>query len=304
MKPVVIGLIVVSCVFVITLTLFITYIVLDRQYFTAIHKTLEEAPLVMDTLPILGDIYNSERSTKEHEPKLAGLIVEARDHPNLIPVIDNFQYRLPDVPIYVFHGITNLEKLTRKYGKNPKNIHFIRINSDNLTIRQYNYLMTRPELWRSIHAENVLVFQTDSVLFSESKVNIEDYYKYDYVGAPWGKMYRYYIRNAFLFRALDKHTWTGNGGLSLRKRTTMAEVTHRFPYLSIPYVAEDVYFSNALDSMDDIKLPERVNAAKLFFESIQSDEIPFGAHRFIPDKFKSQIKPEEMAILEKYVGKE
>lgn len=291
-------LILVSCMFVITLGLFVTYIILDHNHFQVVEQTIRESPIIIESVSNLSVVHNRAVQESPKKPQLAGLIVETRDHPNLIPVIDNFKSVLPGVPIYAFHGISNEHKLKERYGE--ENMFYINIDSDDLTIRQYNYLLTLNDLWKNIHAEHVLVFQTDSVLFTASDVKIEDYFQYDYVGAPWTKMYGYYARNAFMFRGLDKHTWAGNGGLSLRKCETMEKVTRTHPYLSIPYAPEDVYFSNALHYMKDIKLPVREVAASLFYESIESDTMPLGAHKYIPEKFRDKIKAEELAIIESY----
>ena len=61
-------------------------------------------------------------------------------------------------------------------------------------------------------AENVLLFQADSILCSRSQTLVEDFLEWDFIGAPispgLGRGY--------------------NGGLSLRKRATMLEVLDRW----------------------------------------------------------------------------
>lgn len=277
---------------VIVSALFAAYVVLDRHHMNNVENTLKEAPLIIESLPQLKQL------DKPYVP-LAGLIIETRDHVNLIPVIQNFQKVLPDTPVYLFHGISNETKVKEAFGDT---VYYIPIKADTITIRQYNYLMTRPELWQSIKAEKVFVFQTDSTLFSKSKVSLDEYDAYDYVGAPWSRLYKYYVRNAFMFRGANKHVWSGNGGLSLRRRSTMERVCTEFPYLSIPYAPEDVYYSNAMDRLTEpeAKLPTREEGARLFYESIESNELPLGCHKYLPKRFQDDITPEERAIIENY----
>ncbi len=75
--------------------------------------------------------------------------------------------------------------------------------------------LTTPWLWEDLApAEHILVFQSDSVLCSNSVRSVEDFFKYDLVGAPiapeLGQGY--------------------NGGLSLRKRSTMLRVLGEFTW--------------------------------------------------------------------------
>ena len=61
-------------------------------------------------------------------------------------------------------------------------------------------------------AENVLLFQADSILCSRSEVKMEEFLEWDFIGAP-------------ISPGLGKGF---NGGLSLRKRATMVEIVGRW----------------------------------------------------------------------------
>jgi len=134
--------------------------------------------------------------------KLACLIVDNRD-------ID-FQ------PIY-----------DRHYKHLPKGTPFIRYQSSiTSTIEGYNSLLTTAHFWQEFFTyERILVFQHDSGLL---RSGIEQFYPYDYVGAPW---------------KFQEHG--GNGGLSLRNPKVMAEICSRYPRQN-KKENEDVYFSNAM----------------------------------------------------------
>lgn len=57
-------------------------------------------------------------------------------------------------------------------------------------------------------AEHLLIFQTDSILCANSRQTLNDFLEYDWVGAPWNPSGRF----------------GGNGGLSLRKVSTIIDV--------------------------------------------------------------------------------
>ncbi|KAH0528561.1 hypothetical protein TsFJ059_003405 [Trichoderma semiorbis] len=57
-------------------------------------------------------------------------------------------------------------------------------------------------------AEWLLVFQTDSMLCGNSRLNLNDYLEYDWVGAPWN----------------PGGQWGGNGGLSLRRVSRIIDI--------------------------------------------------------------------------------
>lgn len=279
----------------ITAALFIAYVYAYRKHWSHMEQTLRESPVILESLPKLQALY--EPSNKE--PLLAGLIVETRDHHNLVPVIRTVRERLPEIHVYVFHGQSNEQSLKDAFGGDTK-VSLLRIESDNLTIRQYNYILTRPELWSNLNAQNILVFQTDSVIFSNSKVNIYDYIEYDYVGAPWSNISEGQFSDMVRFIKMRTGAHVGNGGLSLRRRKKMLEAVSTYPYITSPHLNEDVYFNWALRELPNAKMPTVQISAQLFYETVDADELPFGAHRFVPEKHADKILSTERHILESY----
>ncbi len=72
------------------------------------------------------------------------------------------------------------------------------------TVMDYNKLFLSREFWEGMLAyKRVLIFQSDSEIF---RSGIEEFLKYDYVGAPWKLNFR-----------------GGNGGLSIRNPAAMIE---------------------------------------------------------------------------------
>jgi len=107
----------------------------------------------------------------------------------------------------------------------------------------YSKLLSSTRFWSALKARHVLIFQTDSVLCSMSPWSIEDFLRYDYVGAPW--IDRWY--------GMD----IGNGGLSLRKTKTMIRITRSFKFNETEN--EDIYFARGIYDLaardHDVKIP-------------------------------------------------
>ncbi|KAG5459775.1 MAG: hypothetical protein BJ554DRAFT_8268 [Olpidium bornovanus] len=112
----------------------------------------------------------------------------------------------------------------------------IEMGNGELTSR----FMTDPWLWSQIQQEN-------------------DFFEYDYVGAPWP--------------ASDE---SGNGGLSLRKRSHTLRCIREQPRK--PGMAEDVYFSRTLQSIGALVAPRDVSAA--FSVEAEFEAEPLGCENF------------------------
>jgi hypothetical protein len=100
-----------------------------------------------------------------------------------------------------------------------------------------------------------LIFQTDSIICKQNKDVINDFIKYDYVGAPL------------------KAGLVGNGGLSLRRKSKMLEIIDKCEYKKEP---EDVYFSVACNL--PLNKPSFDEAKKFSVEGVYNDN-SFGVHK-------------------------
>jgi len=140
-----------------------------------------------------------------------------------------------------------LHNVARVYGQDgevglrlihgPRNAEFVRgvtegwsgvryEESGDLSLADYNRLLTSSALWESIPSEFALVFQADSHLF---KPIPSEFFAYDYVGAPW--------RSA-------RGNGCGNGGFSLRRVAAMRRICRRAgPWLG----AEDLFYARQPD---------------------------------------------------------
>jgi hypothetical protein len=168
----------------------------------------------------------------------------------------------------IFHGNQNIEYINNiidtKLADYKYRITLKNLNVDNLTIDDYNKLFFTKEFYDHIPTEVFLVFQTDTLICEINKDKINDFIKYDYVGAPWTSPH---LENK-----------VGNGGLSLRRKSKMLELLNTCNPGQGIY--EDVYFSNNDPSCNIEKLNKpSVEESKYFStETIYSDQ-SFGLHK-------------------------
>ena len=191
------------------------------------------------------------------------LIVEPRKHNALVFVLENFTRLLDERWSFVVcHGTDNeafvQEKIQQKLSHASHRTTLVNLHVSNLTTLEYNALLTKPQFYELIPTEHVLFFQTDSMICEKHKLNIYDFFKYDYVGAPW---------------VVDQDV--GNCGLSLRRKSKMLEVlTHCDVSLDIN---EDYYFSVYCHPKVTLYKPTFEEAKKFSVETVYSDE-SFGIH--------------------------
>jgi hypothetical protein len=96
-----------------------------------------------------------------------------------------------------------------------------------MSVDKYNVLLTTKAFWEIFKADRVLIFQHDSRLL---RTGIEQFYEFDYVGAPWK------------FQSTG-----GNGGLSLRNPKTMSKILTFYSWNYNHHGNEDVFFSNHIN---------------------------------------------------------
>lgn len=208
------------------------------------------------------------------------LIVEPRKHKALEFVLNNFLDNLDNHwNIVVLHGTYNkdfVNKIIEKMDDSNKiRITTVNINVENLTVAQYSELFYNPLFYNYIPTETFLIFQTDSIILKQNKDKINNFLKYDYVGAPWPKT----------MGILGKME-VGNGGLSLRKKSKMLEllkyksrgVDRDINPVYGKYIAEDQFFCGYHIKEVNISKPT-FNDAKNFSVECIFYTYPFGIHK-------------------------
>lgn len=158
--------------------------------------------------------------------KKGAVIIETREISNLYEIIvnDHLKYLPTDWALTIFLSENNKHLFAGK--EFDREVSFKFLSNSELTISQYNQLLTSHSFWNTLPYDKILIFQSDSKIL---RSGIEQFMKYDYVGAAW-----------------SWQLWGGNGGLSLRSKNAMLNAISNKPYNEGAHGNEDVYFSNYL----------------------------------------------------------
>jgi hypothetical protein len=188
-----------------------------------------------------------------HPNNCCAVIVEPRISQDMEYILRNVNHFTRGWKIVWFHGKGNVMQAQQLAQKLP-GLQLIQLPVYDLK-QGYNELLTSKAFWLQIPCENILIFQTDVVLL---RTGIEEFLKYDYVGAPW------------YFGGF------GNGGLSFRKKSKMLAVLQKFPYT--PQAGnEDIYFVQSLQKMPGSILPTIQKAGDFSVETVFYPK-PLGLH--------------------------
>ena len=159
------------------------------------------------------------------------------------------------------------------------NIKIIKTPFDNLFPSEYSKFLSSVEFWNLCSGKKILIYQEDSLIF---KNNIEDFYYFDYIGAPWPS------------NKNDNKNGVGNGGLSLRTKDIMIKIINKinidkttFNSDTLEYMKntnsfcppEDVYFTKNMEDFNIGILADRHIASQFSTESIVNEN-SFAGHAF------------------------
>ncbi|KAH8684802.1 hypothetical protein BGZ60DRAFT_398350, partial [Tricladium varicosporioides] len=156
----------------------------------------------------------------------AAVIIETRQSAGIVPLVLHFTAVLgPDWPVIIYTSSENFGSFSTsaallRHQRSGRVV--IRPLADGVWFPSWDSVsdfLTTPWLWRDLApAEHILLFQTDSVLCANSVRRVDDYFEYDLIGAP-----------------IDKKFGAGfNGGLSLRKRSTILRVLDEWDWMKKP----------------------------------------------------------------------
>lgn len=179
-----------------------------------------------------------------------------------------------------------------RYEQSFPGIEYIVVDEYFLkSIDNYNHLLLAAEFYDLFSGySHLLILQTDAIVFKDD-IEYWERQPYDYIGAPFREGFRYYL-DAYPFngaRAGIIQSHVGNGGFSLRRIKSCAELLRRYPEVVKHFHgkngSEDLFFSllGAVDN--EFKLPSEEIAAQFSIEkdaeyylSLNNDRLPFGAH--------------------------
>ena len=165
-------------------------------------------------------------------------------------------------------------------------------------IQGYNQLMMSEELYqRFSRYKFILIYQLDCYVFRD-ELNYWCDKDYDYIGAPWIDanvyawlyirkypiLFRYYHKIMFRGKTLSS---VGNGGLSLRKVSTMLLFSKLLKKTIVNFRGnEDSFFCHFVKTLFPFfKIPKASEALKFSFDvypdkcfELNGNQIPFGCH--------------------------
>ena len=220
------------------------------------------------------------------------VLIEFRQFPHLEFIIRNNILKLGSKWSHtVICGNLNYKFMIEICEKISTNINIIKVNIDYLTNDQYNKFLTSPSFWNMMNGEKILIYQEDSLIF---KNNIEDFIKFDFIGAPFQKN-----RN-------DTPNYGGKGGFSLRTKSIMIKILNTISVKKTHYNSstieemekednifppEDVYFSKNLQELG-IGLVANYDTALSFSSEKNFNNDSFGGQRFWlgNENWKNDIK--------------
>jgi len=197
---------------------------------------------------------------------LAATIIETRLEKLRSAIPAHLEWLPSDTRLYVFSAKEHRETIQREF---PCEFIPVTINPQRY-FADLNTLMTAETFWTRFREDRVLVFQHDSGILRRG---IEDFYEWDYIGAPFG----------------PAQPFVGNGGFSLRNPAAMAHICREFHYS--PHLPEDTFFPIGC-RMLGYKLAT-VDAAMKFSCEIHFLLGTFGYHaidRYLPAEQVRQIK--------------
>jgi hypothetical protein len=144
------------------------------------------------------------------------VLIEFRKLHNIEFNIINTCNKLQNWKHTIVCGNNNYDFIKKICSNISNQINIIKLDIYNIDINEYSLLLTSYYFWNMLTGNHILIHQDDSLLFDTS--NIDYWLKYDYVGAPWTQKHTKY----------PEQYLTGNGGFSLRKKTTMLNICKNY----------------------------------------------------------------------------
>jgi hypothetical protein len=214
--------------------------------------------------------------TIPEESKYFAVFVDDRRHPYMEYVIRNVMYFLgkgwglqlfvwPENRFYVESAVKDLEY-----------VHITEMSFEEFEGNLVDDVKRRETFWSSVKGERQLFFDIDTLLCNG---NVNEFLKYDYIGAPWLEGY-----------AVSPVCRVGSGGLSLRKKEAMMDISRTTNIRPVLIAEEDIFYSvNIQLRKDKYSIPSVEEAMKFAVEGIYCAE-PFGLHKAWVSLESQQLK--------------
>lgn len=196
------------------------------------------------------------------------VIIETSSIANLIPIMLHFYNVLgPSWGMTLFTLEENwVEPLSpvfqRALTSGRLEVRFLPKDAELTSSRGVSRFLTQPWIWEQlVSAERILLFQADSILCTKSQEAVDNYFRYDFIGAP-----------------IDSKYGQGyNGGLSIRNPRLFLEVVKETDFLTSGEEFEDQFFYKKLLEKG-AEMPAAEIAKTFSVETIYY-ETPLGYHQ-------------------------
>lgn len=196
------------------------------------------------------------------------VIIETSIIANLIPIMLHFYNVLgPSWGMTLFTLEENWQEplspvFQRAFTSGRLEVRFLPKDAELTSSRGVSKFLTQPWIWQQlVSAERILLFQADSILCTKSQEAVDNYFQYDFVGAP-----------------IDSKYGQGyNGGLSIRNPRLFLEIVTETDFLTSGEEFEDQFFYKKLKEKGAEMPVEEI--AKTFSVETIYYETPLGYHQ-------------------------
>jgi hypothetical protein len=170
--------------------------------------------------------------------------------------------------VNIYCNLNNYDFIYRMAKKISDKINIFILDMEIKQVSDYNKLLLKKTFWKYIKAKKILILQEDSLIFRKG---IEEYLKYDYIGAPWSNGHGKKSPLGF-----------GNGGFSIRNVELCYKLLHSKYKDQINLkkrINEDIYFSVGFSKFFNENLPTLDIAKEFSVEHVNSNN-PIGGHQY------------------------
>jgi len=229
---------------------------------TIFQWTVRDAPLEHVTdVPGLG-VHGSVHMAMDHPTSKTILIVDTRGSEAMLPTIRSvIRNTSPEWSLTLIHPLHDHEDghngLKRMMISSGRDLVIRRFDFQIGEVGDYSATMMKPEIWKLVEAEHLLLIQGDSVMCNDG---LDEFLEYDYVGAPWNHK--------------PDNISVGNGGFSLRSRRLMEWCASN--YTKHRNDPEDLFFSHC--ALEHGRVPSSDIAVYFSMESVWTPA-PMGVHK-------------------------
>ncbi|KAL7934775.1 hypothetical protein V8C35DRAFT_326676 [Trichoderma chlorosporum] len=183
-------------------------------------STLSYLPSSFDIslyIPHITIEYHKQTRPSPYNTSKVALLIENRSSPILAPLMLHFISVVPPDWHFRFMGsplsvasINRSAAIRHQVAIGKLDLTYIPENMSTNGQEEISQFLTTLWLYEAVlqPAEWLLVFQTDSMLCANSRLSLNDFLGYDWVGAPWN----------------PGGQWGGNGGLSLRRVSRIIDI--------------------------------------------------------------------------------